>query len=184
MHGEGDPRTATRRGFLRVATLAAASILVPSRARAAVEFRRLRMLSTHTGEHIDVTYQENGAYVPDALSALDRFLRDFRTEEVHPIDPGVLDVAASVAAAAGRPLGTFEVISGYRSPATNAMLRQRSPGVAGSSLHLQGRALDLRMPGVPTRELRDIALRLARGGVGYYEASDFVHVDTGRVRWW
>lgn len=185
MAGPGpDSRGATRRAFLQTASLALLAALAPRPADARVSFRRLRMLNTHTGERIDVAYQEGGAYLPDALAALDHFLRDFRTGEEHPIDPGVLDLASSVAAVAGRPAGTLEVISGYRSPATNAMLRQRGPGVASGSMHLQGKALDLRMPGVPTERLRDIALALARGGVGFYERSDFVHVDTGRVRRW
>ena len=175
---------ATRRVFLKTASLAALSVYLSPSASARAPFRRLRMLHTHTGERIDVTYQEEGEYLPDALSALDRFLRDFRTGEVHPIDPGVLDLAATIAAAAERPVGTFELISGYRSPATNAMLRQHGSGVAAGSMHLQGKALDVRLAGVPTERLRDIALGLARGGVGYYATSDFVHVDTGRVRRW
>jgi uncharacterized protein YcbK (DUF882 family) len=191
--GENDPRGATRRDFLRTASLTLLAMVVPRSTSAmvaprstgpTVEFRRLRMVNTHTAERIDVTYQEHGTYLPDALAALDVFLRDFRTGDVHRIDPGVLDLAAGLAAAAGHALGTFEIISGYRSPLTNAMLRQRSSGVAASSMHLQGKAIDLRLPGVPTGRLRDIALGFARGGVGFYEASDFVHVDTGRVRRW
>lgn len=173
--GEHDARGATRRAFLQTASVTALAMVVsrPRHTRAQGAFRRLRMLSTHTGERIDVTYAEAGAYLPDALAALDHFLRDFRTGEVHPIDPGVLDLAASVAAAAGLPLGTFEVISGYRSPLTNALLHRRGSGVAARSMHLQGKALDLRMPGVPTERLRDIALGAVRGGVGFYQASDF-----------
>jgi uncharacterized protein YcbK (DUF882 family) len=151
---------------------------------AATEPRRLRFLNTHTGERIDATYFEDGALVPGALAELDRFLRDFRTGDVHAIDPGVLDIAWSLARAAQRPLGTLEVISGYRSPQTNAALHKRSGAVASRSLHLQGRALDLRLEGVPTGRLRDLALALRRGGVGFYASPDFVHVDTGPVRRW
>jgi uncharacterized protein YcbK (DUF882 family) len=173
----------TRRALLKTLAAVLASLSLPRRS-AAWESRRLRLRNTHTDEYIDVTYFENGGYLPDALAELDRFLRDFRTGDVHRIDPDVLDVASRIASAAGRPLGTFEVISGYRSPRTNALLHERSSGVAAHSMHLQGRALDLRMPGVPTMQLRDIALALRRGGVGYYATSDFVHVDTGRVRTW
>jgi uncharacterized protein YcbK (DUF882 family) len=182
--GPNDQRRASRRVFVRTASLAVLAVLVPGAARARQEFRRLRMLNTHTGERIDATYLEAGRYLPDALAALDAFLRDFRTGEVHPIDPRVLDLASSLAVVAERPRGTFDVISGYRSPLTNAMLRQRGSGVAAGSMHLQGKALDLRMPGVPTRRLRDLALGFAQGGVGFYEAADFIHVDTGRVRRW
>ena len=175
-----------RRGFLAAGAVSLVALaLGPSRARAALSApRRLLMLNTHTAERIDVTYAEAGELVPGALAELDRFLRDFRTGDVHPIDPGVLDLAWSLARAADRPLGTFEIVSGYRSPRTNALLRERSGGVASRSMHLEGRALDLRLPGVPTHRLRDLALALQRGGVGFYPASDFVHVDTGRVRHW
>ncbi len=180
--GRTDGRV-TRRAFLKTSAAVLAMLSVPRRS-GACEFRRLRLRNTHTDEYIDITYFENGAHLPDALAELDRFLRDFRTGEVHRMDPDVLDVASSIASAAGRPLGTFEVISGYRSPRTNALLHEHSSGVATHSMHLQGRALDLRMPGVPTTRLRNIALALQRGGVGYYSTSDFVHVDTGRVRSW
>jgi uncharacterized protein YcbK (DUF882 family) len=175
-----------RRAFLRAGAFSALALaLGPLGARAAVSApRRLRLLHAHTGERLEVTYAEGGDLLPDALSELDRFLRDFRTGDVHRIDPGVLDVVWSLGQATGRALGTFEIVSGYRSPATNALLRSRSGGVASHSLHLEGRAIDLRLPGFPTDRLRDTALALRRGGVGFYRASDFVHVDTGRVRTW
>ncbi len=158
--------------------------LGPRRALASAgEARRLRMLHTHTGERLDVTYFD-GALVPGAMSAVDRFLRDFRTGDVRPIDPGALDIAWALAQATDRPRGTFEIISGYRSPHTNAVLHERSAGEPVHSLHLLGKAIDLRLPGVPTRVLRDAALELRRGGVGFYPSSDFVHVDTGHVRRW
>lgn len=173
-----------RRELMGTAVKVAVALALPWRAEASATARRLRMSNTHTDERIDVEYFEHGALVPDALAAIGRFLRDVRTGEVHRIDPAVLDIAWSLARAVGQPLGTFEIVSGYRSPATNAMLHERSRGVAVHSLHVEGRAIDLRLSGVRTDRLRDAALALARGGVGYYEASDFVHVDSGRVRRW
>lgn len=144
---------------------------------------RIALLNTHTGERIDVVYREAGGYVPEALAAIDRVLRDHRTGEVAPIDPQLLDLVHRL----GAMLVTqqpFHVISGYRSPATNAKLAAASDGVARASLHLSGRAIDLRLPGRPLTELRSAAMRLASGGVGFYPRSEFVHVDTGRVRAW
>ena len=145
--------------------------------------RELSFHHAHTGEHLAVEYFTNGAYLPDAMTEVDRFMRDFRTGDVHPIDPGVLDILHRLRRMTGgtRP---YEIISAYRSPATNRMLRRLSSGVAGNSLHMQGKAMDIRLPGVPLRRLRNAALSLKRGGVGYYPASRFVHVDTGRVRRW
>ena len=178
--------TPTRRALLRMGAFSLLAVaLGPTRALASTaDARRLRMLNTHTGERTDVTYFDGRALVTDALSEVDHFLRDFRTGEVHPIDPGALDIAWVLARATERPGGTFEIISGYRSPTTNAALHERSAGVATHSMHLVGKAIDLRLPGVPLRVLRDAALALGRGGVGFYPSSDFVHVDTGRVRRW
>ena len=114
---------------------------------------------------------------------MNHFLRDFRNGEVHPIDPQLLDQLHRVASATGSKT-SYEVISGYRSPATNRALHERSSGVATRSLHLEGRAIDVRLPGVPLADLRDAALSLAAGGVGYYPGSRFVHLDTGRPRHW
>lgn len=173
-----------RRAFLRTAAIAAGAVLLPRTGRALDPPRRLLLAHTHTGERADVTYFEAGAYLPDALEELDRFLRDFRTGEVHPIDPSVLDIAWRTARLMGATDARLHVVSAYRSPATNASLRARGRGVATRSLHLEGKALDLRIPGVPTERIRDAALSLQLGGVGYYARSDFVHVDTGRVRRW
>jgi uncharacterized protein YcbK (DUF882 family) len=144
------------------------------------------MLSTHTGERADVVYHDGLGLVPEALAEASRFLRDHRTGDVHPIDPGVLDIAWSLAEAAERPLAEFEIVSGFRSPRSNALLRSASEhsGVASRSLHLEGRAIDLRLPGLETARLGRLAMDLQRGGVGFYAASDFVHLDTGRVRTW
>jgi uncharacterized protein YcbK (DUF882 family) len=172
-----------RRVFLQrsgAALLAAAP--VASWARAS-ECRSLAFVNTHTGETLSCAYFAAGRYDPASLSRVNHFLRDFRTGDVHPIDPGVLDILFELRNRADRD-DPFHVISGYRSPQTNALLRSRSSGVAAHSLHVEGRAIDVRLPGFPTRRLREIALDLRRGGVGYYPASDFVHVDTGRVRFW
>jgi uncharacterized protein YcbK (DUF882 family) len=167
-----------------VALLALALGPAPARA-AAVGPRRLRMRSLHTGERLDATFHDGAALVPGALAEVDRFLRDPFTGDVYVIDPAVLDIAWGVAVAAERPLGEFEIVCGYRSPATNARLHAAAPGaVATNSLHLSGKAMDLRLPGLPTATLRDLALRLGRGGVGFYPGQDFVHLDSGKRRAW
>ncbi len=144
--------------------------------------RSISLYHTHTSERLSVVYFERGAYVPDALVSLNHLLRDFRSGEAAEIDVALIDQLAALDLACGP--GTFEVISGYRSPQTNDMLRGRSNGVAKGSLHLQGRAIDVRLSGRDTRLLRDAAVALKQGGVGYYARSDFVHLDTGRVRMW
>jgi uncharacterized protein YcbK (DUF882 family) len=145
--------------------------------------RALKFLHTHTGEKLAVEYFGGGAYLPDALASVNHFLRDFRTGEVHAIDPGLLDLLFDLVDLT-RPARPFEVISGFRSPATNAMLRQRSEGVAAGSLHMVGQAIDIRLADVALSALRRAALSVRRGGVGYYPVSNFVHLDTGRVRTW
>jgi Uncharacterized protein conserved in bacteria len=137
----------------------------------------------HTGEKMAIEYYARGAYVPQALTSVNRLLRDFRTGDVGTIDVGLLDLLHRLAAltASRRP---FQIISGYRSPATNEALRQHSAGVARDSLHVRGQAIDIRLADVPLQSLRDAAQSMRSGGVGYYPASDFVHVDTGRVRSW
>jgi uncharacterized protein YcbK (DUF882 family) len=150
---------------------------------AAVTERRLDFLHTHTREALSVAYASLAGYRREALARIDQFLRDFRTGDVHSIDPGLLDLLNDLAALTGT-VEPFHVISGYRSPRTNAMLRGRSEGVARHSLHMDGKAIDVRLPDVPLRQLRDAAVALGRGGVGYYPGSGFVHVDTGRVRTW
>ena len=175
----------SRRDFVRMVATAVPLAFAPSVAAAALttETRALRFLHTHTGEHLELEYFSRGEYLPDALSTLNRFMRDFRTGDVHDIDPGLLDLLHNVRGLTDsrRP---FEVISAYRSPATNDMLRHKSEGVAAGSLHMKGQAIDIRLTDVPLPQLRRAALELGRGGVGYYPASNFVHVDTGRVRHW
>ena len=137
----------------------------------------------HTPESLDIEFFRDGAYVPDALAAIQVLLRDYRNGEQHPIDPPLLDYLHDVAQRLGVD-PVFHVISGYRSPQTNALLRERSSGVARHSLHLEGRAIDVRLAGIDCAELADRALALSRGGVGYYRKSDFVHLDTGALRTW
>ncbi len=173
----------SRRSLLRTAGLLAPLAFTPLRALARAPVRELRFYHTHTSEKLDVVYAEHGAYLPEALSRIDYLLRDFRSGDVHAIDPRLLDILAAVQARTGST-GRYEVISGFRSPATNAMLRQRSSGVASRSLHLDGQAIDVRLPGTSTRQLRQAAILLGQGGVGYYPTDDFVHLDTGRVRTW
>ena len=146
--------------------------------------RRLRLHHTHTEETIEIVYHDGETYLPDSLARLDHFLRDFRTDEVHAIDPGALDILWQLAHSVENPEGVYEIISAYRSPKTNENLRDQSGGVARNSQHLQGKAIDVRLRGTETETLRDAALNMKRGGVGYYRSSDFVHVDTGRVRRW
>ena len=173
----------SRRRFIGTVISALPTLAIPGRLAASSDTRLLRFTHTHTGERLAIEYFSGSAYLPDAMATVNHFLRDFRTNEVHDIDSGLLDLLHSLAAATetSRP---FQVISGYRSPATNEMLRHHSEGVAAGSLHMVGQAIDIRLADVPLAKLRQAALGIRRGGVGYYPASDFVHVDTGRVRTW
>ena len=145
--------------------------------------RALGFRNTHTGESLETVYWEQGVYIPEALDEINVVLRDHRTGDVHPIDPQLLDLLTHLQQSVDSARA-FEVISGYRSPKTNAMLASNSGGVARKSLHMQGMAIDIRLPGKRLKDLRAAALSLEAGGVGYYPSSDFVHVDTGRVRSW
>lgn len=177
-----DSRTEQRRRLLRGLALVPLGIACAPTARAASE-RFLAFRHMHTGERLQTAYYANGSYLPAALERIDWLLRDFRTGDSHRIDPRLLDILHAVCADCGGG-GEFEIISGYRSPKTNAQLRASSNGVARRSLHLEGRAIDVRLCGSSTARLRDAAVALGRGGVGYYPGSDFVHLDTGRVRQW
>ena len=143
----------------------------------------MSFIHTHTGERLTAAYWQDGEYQPEVLQQVNRLLRDFRTNEVHPIDPALLDVLFELRTRAGSERA-FHVISAYRSPSTNEMLRHSSNGVAEHSMHMLGKAIDVRLESFPTARLAEVARSLRRGGVGYYRASDFVHVDTGRVRYW
>jgi len=178
------PQT-SRRCFLRQAGAAAAAVLLPVGtvwARSS-ERRSLSLVHTHTGESLSTVYFEGGQYIASELGRINWLLRDFRTGDVHPIDPAVLDILADLRTLADRG-EPYQVISGYRSPKTNADLHRRSNAVAEHSLHLEGRAIDVRLPGFPTDRLHELALGMQRGGVGFYPSSDFVHLDSGRVRHW
>lgn len=179
-HGSHD-----RRRVLGLGLAAACGLMLgrarPAAAQAAV--RKLRFDSIHTGEKLTVVYWENGDYLANSLREIDYNLRDFRTGEVHAIDPRLLDLLHRLELQMGYD-EPINVISGYRCPATNAMLAARSKRVAKNSFHMQGMAIDIRMPGRPLEELRDAAVVLGLGGVGYYPESDFVHVDTGPLRLW
>jgi uncharacterized protein YcbK (DUF882 family) len=145
--------------------------------------RSVAMNNLHTGESIEAVYWADGDYIPDVLDAVNYHLRDYRTGDVHQIDPRLLDLLDAVNSATGTK-GRFEVISGYRSAATNAMLRERSEEVAKKSFHMSGMAIDVRLPDVDLSRLHGAVLSLGRGGVGYYPESNFVHMDVGPQRCW
>jgi uncharacterized protein YcbK (DUF882 family) len=146
----------------------------------------LRMNNLHTGETLNIVYRVGNTYIPEALEKLNYFLRDHNTQDVSNYDPKEFDVLHAMMARLGKLNSVIDIVCGYRTPETNAALRQSSPqtGVAEHSQHMEGHAIDLRVPGVPTARLRDAALSLKAGGVGYYPASQFVHVDVGPVREW
>ncbi len=173
----------------RLVGAAAALVAAPSFAISrqspanADSLRTLSFRHTHTGESLSIDYAQGDTYLPQALARVNWFLRDFRNGESHAIDPQLLD-QLHLLARLTRTDAPYEVISGYRSPATNDLLRRHSSGVAEHSLHLEGRAIDIRLADVPLGDLRDAAASLRAGGVGFYPQSRFVHVDTGRVRHW
>ncbi len=170
-----------RRALLKAA-FGAVALTAPA-GRATAEPRSLSLLNLHTGERLSAAFFDAGGYVPQAMAAFDHLLRDFRTGDSHVMAPGLLDLVSTLSALLA-PGEEVQVISGYRSPKTNAALHAHSDGVASNSLHMQGLAMDIRLPSVALAQLRDGALGLRRGGVGFYPASDFVHVDVGRVRRW
>lgn len=147
--------------------------------------RRLAFRNTHTGESFSGVYRVGDKYLPDAFKQINYVLRDFRTDQVYAMDPRVIDIMYTVHRMTGQNK-PFQIISGYRSPKTNTMLRgkSRNTGVAKKSLHMKGQAIDLRMEDFSTKRIRDLTASLRAGGVGYYSKSDFVHMDTGDVRTW
>jgi uncharacterized protein YcbK (DUF882 family) len=183
------PQTGRAAGRRRLLSAGAGLLALPMlalarRARAiAPSTRSLSFLHTHTGERLSLVYAAGDAYVPAALARLNWFLRDFRNGETRAIDPQLLD-QLHLLAEVTRTRAVFEVISGYRSPSTNESLQRQGGGVATHSLHLEGRAIDVRLADVPLADLRDAAASLRAGGVGFYPQSQFVHLDTGRVRRW
>lgn len=175
-----------RRALLGLGLTAAAGIAWPQIGWGKAIRNGERLLSfhhLHTGENLRVAYWRDGTYESEALAEINRHLRDFRTGESNSISPKLLDFLHALRTEAGSS-DPFHVISGYRSPKTNAMLRKKSSGVAKKSLHMRGMAVDVSLPGRDLRQLRDAAKRLERGGVGYYAKSGFIHLDVGAVRSW
>jgi uncharacterized protein YcbK (DUF882 family) len=173
----------TRRCVIAAALSAAMIGASAARAEPVAPVDWIELHNTHTGERLKVTFRDANGFVPAALDQLENILGDHRSGEHHAMDPQLFVLLADLAAAAGvEP--SYEIISGYRSSATNEKLRANGGGQAKNSQHIQGKAIDVRLHGVTTARLRDLALGLKRGGVGYYPKSDFVHVDTARVRYW
>ena len=170
-------------GAAALATWAGGSAQAQPRMPATLVERRLNLRHLHTGETLDVVYQRNGRYLPAARTALNRFLRDHRDNSVHAIDAGLFDFLHDLKTELGIP-GRIDIVCGYRSPRSNEILRAKSSGVAKRSLHLQGMAVDIRVPGMRVATIAEAALDLRRGGVGKYTRSNFVHIDTGQFRTW
>lgn len=184
----------SRRIFIKNASTLAIALAVPNMAKAAVGFiplgeaadmnpRTLSFYNIHTRENLQTCYFNKGKYQIAALKQIYHILRDRRTGEIHSIDLRLLNLLNSIKKTTNSN-HPFHVISGYRSPATNAMLYRTTKGVDKNSYHMKGRAIDIRLPGFKTRELREVCVDLEKGGVGYYPKSDFVHVDTGPIRTW
>lgn len=176
-----------RRGFLKTGLFAAAALgfWTPSLAQAAkpATGRVIRLVNAHTGEKFQGEYWYNGKYLPDAFGGIKHLMRDHRSGDQFPIDPRLMDILYVVNYRL-QTSNPFHVLSGYRSPASNARLRRQSEGVARNSLHMSGQAIDLKLPGTRLSTLKKTAVDLKSGGVGFYPRSDFVHIDTGRVRHW
>jgi uncharacterized protein YcbK (DUF882 family) len=185
----------TRRKFLGFGVIATAAVAVTtiSNPVCAAAFqgrddrfdgaRKISFRNSHTGETFSGVYRVGDKYLPDAFERINIVLRDFRSNELFPIDPRAIDIIYSVHQMTDR-VDPYEILSGYRCPKTNAGLRKHGEGVAKNSLHMTGQAIDLRLPGFNTKQIRNIAVSLKAGGVGYYPKSDFVHMDTGDVRIW
>jgi uncharacterized protein YcbK (DUF882 family) len=175
----------SRRRLLQIGLGAAAGLVMPNAFANLLKQpeRKLSLFNLHTGESIDAIYWSEGQYQTSALQAIDQILRDFRTGDVYKIDTDLIELLNLIHHKTGVKQA-FQVISGYRSPKTNAALNKNTTGVAKKSLHMQGKAIDIRLPDYKLSDLRDIALNLKAGGVGFYPESNFIHVDTGRVRHW
>jgi uncharacterized protein YcbK (DUF882 family) len=184
----------SRRLFLKKAGLAAPALALPIMALPTMAIPvaglaaerspyRLRLYHQHTREELDIVYRDGYRYRHDALEKISWLLRDFRSGEIYPIDRRLLNLLHQIQRYTGS-VSAYEIISGFRSPKTNTMLRKHTSGVAARSLHMKGRAIDVRLTDLPTRDLREAALDIGRGGVGYYPKSNFVHLDTGRTRSW
>ncbi len=181
---------ADRRGFLKLGGMAIAALgfWTPALASAqsvamAPKGRSITLITAHTGEKFTGEYWYDGKYLPDAFAEIKTVMRDHRNNERFPIDPRLMDIMYVLENRVGTS-NPVNIVSGYRSPQTNAMLRRTTEGVARNSLHMSGQAIDIRIPGVSLTSVRDTVTDLKSGGVGYYAKSNFVHVDTGRVRIW
>jgi len=178
-----------RRRFLQFGVAATASLILPDafgsvlNGLATEPERKLSFYNLHTGESLNTTYWADGQYQDSALMAINRILRDHRTGEVTHMDTKLLELL-NVLHSKVNSKQAFQVISGYRSPKTNAALRRKSNGVAKKSMHVQGKAIDIRLSDCPLSDLHKAALSCQKGGVGYYQKSNFIHIDTGRVRHW
>ncbi len=184
---EASELTISRRRFLGLSAASCAAVMT-TRAATALSYpsmaaRELRLYNLHTFESLTAVYWRDGTYLPEGLAQISYHLRDFRTGGIKPIDPTLLNILHQVTSSIefDQPVN---VISGYRTPATNAMLAARSDKVAPNSFHMRGQAIDIRLPGFATTGVRDIAMSISKGGVGYYPESDFIHLDTGPIRAW
>jgi uncharacterized protein YcbK (DUF882 family) len=178
----------SRRVFLSAGLVTTVACLFPLKAVATVSKifsaeRALSFYNTHTGEDMKAVYWSQGMYVPQALADINYILRDYRTGEIKEIDTDLLDLLFTLCQKL-ESTGPFDIISGYRSPETNSLLSIMSKGVVKNSMHMQGMAIDIRLPGYELKTLQRAAIDLRRGGVGYYPSSDFVHIDIGRIRYW
>lgn len=176
----------SRRSFFILGAAAASSAVLSTPAQAALRLfqdRSLTLYNTHTGEHLSEVYWSRGKYLAEGMRRVSNLMRDHRSGDIHPIDPAVLDLIAAVQHKCDAN-GPIHIISGYRSPATNAWLAAHSDGVACNSMHIKGKAVDIRLPGKSVQHVGRAAMSLHGGGVGVYPASDFVHIDSGRVRHW
>jgi uncharacterized protein YcbK (DUF882 family) len=177
-----------RRGFLKISASAMLTGFFSPPVLAAVATKRyedylLSFYNIHTREHLTTCYRTNGQLNRHAMQRINHILRDFRTGEIKPIDPDLLDLLHQIVIEV-KPRVPISIISGYRCPRTNAALRRITTGVAKNSLHMKGRAIDIRIPGYRTVALRQLAINLKAGGVGYYPASNFIHLDTGPIKIW
>lgn len=176
----------SRRNLLRCSAAALTTAVLPQLIQAnnnITSERTLDFINLHTNEKLSCCYWSNGSYEPDRLTEINYILRDHRAEEVYEMDPSLLDLLYVLREASGSQ-APFHIISAYRSPKTNEKLRSNSSGVAKRSLHMQGKAIDIRLPGIELNQLRDTAVGLQAGGVGYYAKSNFLHIDIGRPRFW
>ena len=182
---ESNYSTLSRRGFLTSVTGLAMTLSSPGviASKTPVRDRELSFYNTHTGEKLSATFWSGGNYLDDGIEQISWILRDHRAGTASAMDPKLLDLLHQLQAKVEHQ-GEFHIISGYRSPATNKMLNKKSAGVAKRSYHMLGKAIDVRLPGFDTKQLRKAALSLKGGGVGYYASSNFVHLDIGRVRYW